>query len=344
MVQAALDAASQGCTTIVIAHRLLTIKGAANIVVMLKGRIVEQCTHEDLTSRAGVYPQPIEAQRAYEASTSFTCEATASIKTIASLTRDDNVWQKYHSMLVDQTSNSLWSVLRSFVLYGLSQAGMFLASDLGFWYGGTLISNGELSIEGFFICFAAVVFGAQSTGGIFSFAPDMGKSKQVADSLKSLFERVPEIDSWSTEGETVKNLEGAIKFRDVHFRYPTRPTQPVLRGISLKIDLGQYVALVGPSGCGKSAIVSLMERFYDPKIGSILLDGRDISQLNLKAFRSRIGHVSQEPVLYSGTIKENILLGGEGEANEAVARACKDANIYDFIVGCSQKSIYASEN
>ncbi|KAH6699732.1 multidrug resistance protein 4 [Leptodontidium sp. MPI-SDFR-AT-0119] len=140
----------------------------------------------------------------------------------------------------------------------------------------------------------------------------MGKSKQVADSLKSLFERVPEIDSWSTEGETVKNLEGAIKFRDVHFRYPTRPTQPVLRGISLKIDLGQYVALVGPSGCGKSTIVSLMERFYDPKIGSILLDGRDISQLNLKAFRSRIGH--------------------ERVANEAVARACKDANIYDFIM------------
>lgn len=275
----------------------------------------------------------IRAQRAYAASAAYACEATAAIRTIASLTREDEVWEMYHSMLVIQTSKSLRSILGSSALYGCSQAGMFLASALGFWYGGTLISRGELSIEGFFICFAATTFGAQSTGGIFSYAPDMAKSKQAADALKSLVERVPDIDSWSTDGERVSSVEGAIEFSDVHFRYPTRPMQPVLRGINLKIEPGQYVALVGPSGCGKSTIVSLMERFYNPETGSILLDGGDISKLNLQDLRSRIGLVSQEPVLYSGTIKENILLGGDGETqDDVVSQACKDANIYDFIV------------
>lgn len=275
----------------------------------------------------------VRARKAYAESASFACEATSAIRTVASLSREDDVWEMYHSMLVDQTAKSLRSVLSTSLLYAASQAGMFLASALGFWYGGTLISQGELSIESFFICFAAVTFGAQSAGGIFSFAPDMGKSKQAAESLKRLFERVPEIDSWSTHGDRVESVEGAIEFRDVHFCYPTRPTQPVLRGVDLKIEPGQYIALVGSSGCGKSTIISLMERFYNPKKGSIIMDGRDISQLNLKDFRSRIGLVSQEPVLYSGTIQENILLGGEEEfGEEAVMQACKDANIYDFIV------------
>jgi ATP-binding cassette subfamily B (MDR/TAP) protein 1 len=96
------------------------------------------------------------------------------------------------------------------------------------------------------------------------------------------------------------------------------------------------VALVGPSGCGKSTIISLIERFYDPTCGSIFLDGRDISQLNLQDFRSHIALVSQEPVLYSGTIRDNITLGTDAEVGEEeVVRACKDANIYDFIVRSS---------
>jgi ATP-binding cassette subfamily B (MDR/TAP) protein 1 len=236
-------------------------------------------------------------------------------------------------MLEAQASSSLKSVLKTSSLYAASQGGMLLASALGFWYGGTLIASGDLAIEAFFICFIAVTFGAQAAGGIFSHAPDMGKSKQAAESLKNLFDRVPEIDSWSEEGDKLENVQGALEFRDVHFRYPTRMSQPVLRGISLRFEPGEYVALVGASGCGKSTVISLLERFYNPQSGSILLDGQEISQLNLHNYRSQIALVSQEPVLYSGTIRENILLGSELETSEdAVVRACKDANIYDFIV------------
>jgi ATP-binding cassette subfamily B (MDR/TAP) protein 1 len=201
-----------------------------------------------------------------------------------------------------------------------------------------LISNHQLSIQDFFVAFAAVIFGAQSTGGVFSFAPDMGKSKQAAETLKSLFDRVPEIDTWSDRGTKLDSVEGSIEFRDVKFQYPTRTTQKVLKGVNLTFKPGQYVALVGPSGCGKSTIVSLIERFYDPTGGSIFLDGTDISTLNIRDYRSHIALVSQEPVLYSGTIRENIMLGTEAEVGEEeVIRACKDANIYDFIV-----SLYCS--
>ncbi|KUJ21301.1 multidrug/pheromone exporter, ABC superfamily [Mollisia scopiformis] len=274
----------------------------------------------------------LRARRAYETSASFACEATAAIRTIASLTREDQVWDLYHDMLHEQTRKSLRSVLQTSTLYAASQAGMFCASALGFWWGGTLISRHEISMQGFFICFASVIFGAQATGGIFSHAPDMGKSRQAADALKTLFDRKPEIDIWSEDGEKVQDVQGAIEFRDVHFRYPTRIEQPVLRGIDLKFEPGQYVALVGPSGCGKSTVVSLIERFYDPRTGGVFLDGKDISTLNLREYRSRIALVSQEPVLYSGTIRENIVSGAaEHVDEEVVVKACRDANIHEFI-------------
>jgi ATP-binding cassette subfamily B (MDR/TAP) protein 1 len=117
---------------------------------------------------------------------------------------------------------------------------------------------------------------SQLCRGLFSFAPDMGKSQQAASSLKILFDRIPEIDVWSTAGEKVEGgkVQGALDFRDVQFSYPTRKAHQVLRGINLKFAPEQNVALVGPSGCGKSTIIALAERFYDPSSGQVLLDGR----------------------------------------------------------------------
>lgn len=162
----------------------------------------------------------------------------------------------------------------------------------------------------------------------------MGKAKNAARRMKELFDRRPEIDSWSPEGDPFKYVEGTIEFRDVHFRYPTRPDQPVLRGLNLTVKPGQYVALVGASGCGKSTTIALLERFYDPVAGGVYVDGKDISGLNLKDYRNFLALVSQEPTLYQGSIRENVLLGADNDdvSEEAILQACKDANIYDFIV------------
>jgi ATP-binding cassette subfamily B (MDR/TAP) protein 1 len=225
-------------------------------------------------------------------------------------------------------------VLKSSLLYASSQALVFFCVALGFWYGGTLLGHHEYSIFRFFVCFSEILFGAQSAGTVFSFAPDMGKAKNAAAQFKKLFDSKPTIDIWSDEGEKLESMEGEIEFRDVHFRYPTRPEQPVLRGLNLSVKPGQYVALVGPSGCGKSTTIALLERFYDTLAGGVFVDGKDITKLNVNSYRSFLALVSQEPTLYQGTIKENILLGVDKDevSEETLIKVCKDANIYDFVM------------
>ncbi|KAK0758044.1 hypothetical protein N5P37_009342 [Trichoderma harzianum] len=270
----------------------------------------------------------------YAASASFASEAVSSMRTVASLTREAGLLNEYREALRTQRRRSLVSVIKSSVLYAASQSLIFLCLALGFWYGGTLIGKGDYNEFQFFLCLTTVIFGSQSAGTIFSFAPNMSNAHRAATELKTLFDRQPTIDTWSTEGERLEKVEGKIEFRQVYFRYPERPEQLVLRGLNLYIQPGQYVALVGSSGCGKSTAVSLLERFYDPTAGEIYIDGKDISKLNIADYRSFISLVSQEPTLYQGTIKDNITLGSPcGDvSDEAVEFACREANIYDFIL------------
>lgn len=129
----------------------------------------------------------------------------------------------------------------------------------------------------------------------------------------------------------VPELKGDIVFEDVHFAYPSRPDAPVLKGLNLTIPIGKSVALVGQSGCGKSTIINLLERWYDPTSGRILVDGVDLKTLNLQWWRSRLGLVQQEPVLFAVTLKENIQYG-KNDANDAeIDAALKSANAWDFV-------------
>lgn len=262
----------------------------------------------------------------------FACEATSAIRTVASLTLERYVRRHYHEMLDVQVTQDLQDVLLSSVLYAMSQSFTLLAMGLAFWYGGTLIVNHEYTVQQFFICFIAVIWGSQAAGGIFSYAPDMGNAKQAAFHLKALLERMPLIDSWSELGMNIPDLDGTVEFRNVSFAYPARPEQQVLNGVNFTAKPGQLVALVGSSGSGKSTTVALLERFYDPSSGGVFVDGQDISTYHLQDYRKHLALVSQETTIYMGTIKENILAGKSDASEEAIIRACQDANIYDFVV------------
>ncbi|KAA8641945.1 putative ABC multidrug transporter [Aspergillus tanneri] len=273
------------------------------------------------------------AKKAYQKSASSACEAASSIRTVASLTMEDEILQSYETQLQDRLRRDILPIIKSSLLYASSQALPFFCMALGFWYGGTLVGHGEYTLFQFYVCFSEVIFGAQAAGTIFSHAPDMGKAKHAATEFKILFDSRP-LSSLMQRGLPVENIEGRVELREVSFRYPTREEQPVLRNVNITVHPGQYVALVGASGSGKSTIVALLERFYEAQRGSILVDGRNILTLDISAYRSYLALVSQEPALFQGTIKENILLGTGNRfiSDSALIKACQDANIYDFIV------------
>uniref|UniRef100_F6GVP6 Multidrug resistance protein n=1 Tax=Vitis vinifera TaxID=29760 RepID=F6GVP6_VITVI len=153
----------------------------------------------------------------------------------------------------------------------------------------------------------------------------------AATRIFEITDRIPEIDSENEKGKILAYVRGEIEFKEVEFSYPSRPTTKILQGFNLKVKAGKTVGLVGGSGSGKSTIISLLERFYDPVKGNILLDGHKIKRLQLKWLRSQIGLVNQEPVLFATSIKENILFGKEGAPLELVVRAAKAANAHGFI-------------
>ncbi|KAF1836489.1 leptomycin B resistance protein pmd1 [Decorospora gaudefroyi] len=262
---------------------------------------------------------------------SFACEAASSIRTVASLSLEKHLLSEYHDKLGQQGKGYLKFSNVSAVLYATSQGLSMFIFALVFWYGGRLLLNQEYNVLQFFVVYSAIINGAQSAGAIFSFAPDMGEARDAAKLLKSFLNRIPKIDHWSPEGKKIDSLKGKVELRDVRFTYPGRPDHRVLRGISLFAEPGQFIALVGASGSGKSTVMQLLERFYDPTEGAVLVDDVELKDYNLQDFRSQLAIVSQETTLYTGTIRENILADKEDLGDEAVIQACKDANIYEFI-------------
>ncbi|KAE8139350.1 P-loop containing nucleoside triphosphate hydrolase protein [Aspergillus pseudotamarii] len=277
------------------------------------------------------------AKKAYQESASSACEAASAIRTVVSLTMETEALQSYQAQLRRQLKGDILPIVKSSLLYASSQALPFFCMALGFWYGGSLLGHGEYSLFQFYVCFSEVIFGAQAAGTVFSHAPDMGKAKHAAREFKRLFSGAT-MHATRGKGIPITSMRGLVEFRDVSFRYPSRLEQPILRHLNLTIKPGQFVALVGASGSGKSTAIALLERFYDPLKGGVYVDGKNIITLEMTSYRSHLALISQEPTLFQGTIRENILLGSNTPdvADDLLIKACKDANIYDFILSLPQ--------
>uniref|UniRef100_A0A8D0EKA2 ABC-type xenobiotic transporter n=1 Tax=Strix occidentalis caurina TaxID=311401 RepID=A0A8D0EKA2_STROC len=223
--------------------------------------------------------------------------------------------------------------------YGVAQCANYFVNAAVFRFGAWLIAHCLSNFENVFIVFSSVIFAAINVGQSASLAPDYGKARMSAERIFQLLDRKPLIDSYSEEGEKLSNFEGNIEFRNIHFVYPTRPEVQVLQGLNMKVNKGQTLALVGSSGCGKSTSIQLLERFYDPVEGQVLADGFDTRSLNLQWLRSRLGLVSQEPILFDCSIAENIQYGDNSRvvSQEEIEEAAKAANIHAFIENLPEK-------
>ncbi|POS75483.1 ABC transporter [Diaporthe helianthi] len=270
---------------------------------------------------------------AHAGSAAYAADALVSIRTVATLCLEDHVLKRYDGIVSRASATNTRSILSASALYAASQSMVFLVAALGFWYGGTLIADHSYTMFQYFVCFAALVSGSQSVGAVFSFAPDISKAMHAGRDFKRLLDAKPKIDVWSEAGGELSDCKGMIELHGVSFSYENRPGTMALQNISLKIQPRQTVALVGHSGCGKSTIISLLERFFDPDQGRVTVDGVDLRSLNIRKYRSLTSLVGQEPVLYQGTIRQNIVLGAGREAvtEQEIESACRDANILAFI-------------
>jgi len=222
----------------------------------------------------------------------------------------------------------------------------FLSDNgLAFWFGSVLIEDQiENEVSGrpynlgdvmtIFIC---IMMGSMILSQV---PPPLKSFVQAKDSGANIFyviNRKPKIETNDQTKKICDKVNGEIFFKDVEFAYPTRPEQLVLKRVNIEILKNKKTAFVGESGSGKSTLVALLERFYDPSSGAIFLDGTDIRQFNLHSLRKKIGYVGQEPVMFSGTIKDNLLYGKEDATDEQLMDALKQAEAYNFVINKDKK-------
>lgn len=190
--------------------------------------------------------------------------------------------------------------------------------------GGNLVRSGAMSLGELTSFMMYTAFAGSSLFGLSGFYSELMKGVGAASRLFELQDRRPGIHQ--TVGVQVKSAQGPIRFENVGFAYPTRPAVKIFNGLNFEIPSGSNVCVVGPSGGGKSTVASLLLRFYNPTSGSISINGVDVSTMNVKSLRRRIGMVSQEPVLFSGTIAENIAYGRPKASRMEIISAARRAN------------------
>ncbi|EZA49880.1 multidrug resistance protein homolog 49 isoform X2 [Ooceraea biroi] len=274
---------------------------------------------------------------AYGQAGSIAEEVLGAIRTVVAFNGEQKEVERYTEKLVPAEKTGIrrgmWSGLGGGVMWLI----IYLSYALAFWYGVQLILRDrqeeykEYTPAVLVIVFFGVLSGAQNMGMTSPHFEAFAVAKGSAAAIFQVLDRVPTIDSLSKKGKKLKSVNGEIEFRNVKFCYPARKDVEVLQGLNLKINRGETVALVGGSGCGKSTCLQLIQRLYDPINGEVLLDGVDVSTLNVQWLRSHIGVVGQEPVLFDTTIRENIRYGNDSITEDEMIKATKEANAHDFI-------------
>ncbi|MEJ2538369.1 MAG: ABC transporter transmembrane domain-containing protein [Gemmatimonadota bacterium] len=252
------------------------------------------------------------------------------IRTVQSFTRED--WEReVFGREVDETRDQgLERAVARAALTGAITFAAFGAIVVVLWQGGRLVLQGELT-AGMLVAF--LLYAVSIAGAITSLAGFWNNVQEAAGAARRIFEILDhpaELPERPDPLPLPKPLEGRVGFHDVRFRYG--PEQPlVLQGIDLELAPGEMVALVGSSGAGKSTLASLVPRFYDVTEGSVTMDGTDVRDVALPELRSQVGVVPQEPMLFAGTVRENLLYGNPQATEEEIREAAREAHAAEFV-------------
>ncbi|XP_051141012.1 ABC transporter B family member 19-like [Andrographis paniculata] len=258
-------------------------------------------------------------------------EGVSNIRTVAAFNAQEKILFLFCQQLRIPQRRSLHRSLCSGILFGLSQLALYASEALILWYGAHLVGKGISTFSKVIKVFVVLVITANSVAETVSLAPEIVRGGEAVGSVFSILDRCTRIDPDDPEAEPVESIRGEIELRHVNFAYPSRPDVAVFKDLSLRIRAGQSQALVGASGSGKSTVIALIERFYDPTGGKVMVDGKDVRRLNLKSLRLKIGLVQQEPALFAATIFDNIAYGRDGASEAEVIKAATAANAHAFI-------------
>ncbi|CAH2057688.1 unnamed protein product [Thlaspi arvense] len=278
-----------------------------------------------------------DAKKMYGEASQVANDAVGSIRTVASFCAEDKVMNMYTKKCEGPMKTGIRQGIVSGIGFGFSFFVLFASYATSFYVGARLVDDGKTTFDSVFRVFFALTMAAIAISQSSSLSPDSSKADVAAASIFALIDRESKIDPSVESGRVVDNVKGDIELRHVSFKYPARPDVQIFQDLCLSIRAGKTVALVGESGSGKSTVIALLQRFYDPDSGEITLDGVEIKSLRLKWLRQQTGLVSQEPILFNETIRDNIAYGKGGDASESeIVSAAELSNAHGFISGLQQ--------
>ncbi|KAJ8553234.1 hypothetical protein K7X08_023912 [Anisodus acutangulus] len=273
----------------------------------------------------------------YAKASSIAAGAVSNIRTVATFSTQEQIVKSFEQALSEPKRTSVRRSQMLGLALGLSQGAMYGAYTLTLWFGAYLVKQGFTNFGDVYKIFLILVLSSFAVGQLAGLAPDTSMASTAIPAVLAIISRRPSIGNDRLNGKKIEiSKPFDIEFKMVTFAYPSRPDVIVLRNFTLKIRGGTMVALVGASGSGKSTVIWMIQRFYDPTQGRVLMEGVDLRELNLKWLRRQTALVSQEPALFAGTIRENIAFGKPNASWAEIEEAAKEAHIHKFISGLPQ--------
>ncbi|VAH78711.1 unnamed protein product [Triticum turgidum subsp. durum] len=270
-------------------------------------------------------------QASYDDAGNVVEQSIRAIRTVVSFNGEKKAVALYNALIKKAYKATVLEGLVTGLGIGCIFCVVFCSYSLAFWYGAKLIiSKGYTGGQVINVVFA-ILTGSMAIGNASPSISAIAEGQSAAHRLFEIINRKPKIDISDTSGIVLDDIKGDVELNNVFFRYPARPEQLILNGLSLQVPSSTTMAIVGESGSGKSTLISLVERFYDPQAGEVLIDGINIKNLKLQWIRGKISLVSQEPLLFMTSIKDNITYGKEDATLEEIKRAAELANAANFI-------------
>ncbi|CAH8603687.1 unnamed protein product [Schistosoma haematobium] len=272
---------------------------------------------------------------AYSRACTVSNEVLSSIRTVVAFGGEKRESLRYQKEL---TSAELMGIKKATAFGGVGGCiglVIFSSAALVFWFGVKLIRDEDADPGAVIAVFINILLGSIFLGNALPNIPHILGAVTSSKDIFATINHVSVIEKNDT-GKIIPDFDGSITFRHVNFSYPSRADIPILVNFCLTVKSGQTIALVGSSGSGKSTLIHMLQRFYDPTQGEILIQGVDLRELNIHNYRNQIGCVQQEPVLFDGTIRENIRLGKLSATDEEIYEAAIKANAHQFIIRLPQ--------